>query len=206
MLRKNMLRKIFTLTLLTVLLFGDADDRARGGQGVRRGRPHHSAVPRAGRRPSGVPSPYSRHPAPERGGAQAAGKLQGRADSAGGSGAALRRGAERQSMIYELDGVRPELPETVNIGSRQAPRSSARCGSKAIAASGSAPCCAATMNGSSSASARKFRTMRQPSPRRLARIVEESPESLHEAPHSTPISRPDEVAAARKPVLQWRAK
>ena len=40
----------------------------------------------------------------------------------------------------------------------------------------------------------------------LARIVEESPESLHEAPHSTPISRPDEVAAARKPVLQWRAK
>ncbi len=40
----------------------------------------------------------------------------------------------------------------------------------------------------------------------LARIVEESPESLHEAPHSTPISRPDEVAAARKPVLRWKAK
>jgi glycine dehydrogenase subunit 2 len=38
----------------------------------------------------------------------------------------------------------------------------------------------------------------------LARIVEESPESLHEAPHSTPISRPDEVAAARKPVLRWK--
>jgi glycine dehydrogenase subunit 2 len=39
----------------------------------------------------------------------------------------------------------------------------------------------------------------------LARIVEESPESLHNAPHGTPICRPDEVAAARKPVLRWRA-
>ncbi len=38
----------------------------------------------------------------------------------------------------------------------------------------------------------------------LARIVEESPELLHEAPHETPISRPDEVQAARKPVLRWR--
>ncbi len=38
----------------------------------------------------------------------------------------------------------------------------------------------------------------------LARIVEEPPESLHEAPHSTAICRPDEVAAARKPVLRWR--
>jgi glycine dehydrogenase subunit 2 len=40
----------------------------------------------------------------------------------------------------------------------------------------------------------------------LARIVEESPESLHGAPHSTPICRPDEVTAARKPVLRWRAE
>ena len=40
----------------------------------------------------------------------------------------------------------------------------------------------------------------------LARIVEESPEMLHEAPHSLPISRPDEVQAARKPVLKWAAK
>ncbi len=37
----------------------------------------------------------------------------------------------------------------------------------------------------------------------LAQIVAEPPELLHEAPHSTPISRPDEVTAARKPVLRW---
>ncbi len=37
----------------------------------------------------------------------------------------------------------------------------------------------------------------------LFRIAEESPELLHDAPHSTPISRPDEVAAARNPVLHW---
>ncbi|MCA9234438.1 MAG: aminomethyl-transferring glycine dehydrogenase subunit GcvPB [Planctomycetales bacterium] len=35
----------------------------------------------------------------------------------------------------------------------------------------------------------------------LFRITEESPELLHEAPHSTPISRPDEVQAARSPCL-----
>jgi len=38
----------------------------------------------------------------------------------------------------------------------------------------------------------------------LKRIVAESPESLHDAPHSTPICRPDEVTAARKPVLRWK--
>lgn len=38
----------------------------------------------------------------------------------------------------------------------------------------------------------------------LGRIVEESPELLHDAPHETPISRPDEVQAARKPVLRWK--
>ena len=37
----------------------------------------------------------------------------------------------------------------------------------------------------------------------LFRITEESPELLHEAPHSTLISRPDEVRAARQPVLKW---
>lgn len=37
----------------------------------------------------------------------------------------------------------------------------------------------------------------------LFRIVEESPELLHDAPHSTAISRPDEVAAARNPILHW---
>ena len=37
----------------------------------------------------------------------------------------------------------------------------------------------------------------------LFRITEEDAELLHEAPHSTPISRPDEVQAARKPILSW---
>lgn len=35
----------------------------------------------------------------------------------------------------------------------------------------------------------------------LCRIIEEDPELLHNAPHTTAISRPDEVAAARKPTL-----
>ena len=38
----------------------------------------------------------------------------------------------------------------------------------------------------------------------LAKIVEESAEVLHEAPQTTAICHPDEVAAARKPVLRWR--
>jgi glycine dehydrogenase subunit 2 len=40
----------------------------------------------------------------------------------------------------------------------------------------------------------------------LFRITEESPELLHEAPHSTIISRPDEVQAARKPIMKWTPK
>ncbi|MCI0335045.1 MAG: aminomethyl-transferring glycine dehydrogenase subunit GcvPB [Planctomycetes bacterium] len=40
----------------------------------------------------------------------------------------------------------------------------------------------------------------------LFRITEESPELLHDAPHSTIISRPDEVQAARKPILKWTAE
>ncbi len=40
----------------------------------------------------------------------------------------------------------------------------------------------------------------------LFRITEESPELVHEAPHSTIISRPDEVQAARKPILKWTAE
>ena len=39
----------------------------------------------------------------------------------------------------------------------------------------------------------------------LCRISEEPAELLHEAPHTTPVSRPDEVRAARKPVLSWKA-
>jgi len=37
----------------------------------------------------------------------------------------------------------------------------------------------------------------------LFRITEESPELLHEAPHTTTISRPNEVQAARNRVLKW---
>ncbi|MBM4005467.1 MAG: glycine dehydrogenase subunit 2 [Planctomycetes bacterium] len=39
----------------------------------------------------------------------------------------------------------------------------------------------------------------------LFRITEESSELLHEAPHSTVISRPDEVRAAKQPVLRWKS-
>ena len=39
----------------------------------------------------------------------------------------------------------------------------------------------------------------------LSRIVQEPAQLLHEAPHTTEISRPDEVKAARKPVLKWTA-
>ncbi|MEX2317941.1 MAG: aminomethyl-transferring glycine dehydrogenase subunit GcvPB [Pirellulales bacterium] len=38
----------------------------------------------------------------------------------------------------------------------------------------------------------------------LFRIVEEDAELLRDAPHTTPISRPDEVRAARQPVLTWK--
>jgi glycine dehydrogenase subunit 2 len=39
----------------------------------------------------------------------------------------------------------------------------------------------------------------------LFRITEEAPDLLHEAPHSTIVSRPDEVTAARQPVLRWKS-
>jgi glycine dehydrogenase subunit 2 len=38
----------------------------------------------------------------------------------------------------------------------------------------------------------------------LFRITEEPADLLHEAPHTTAMSRADEVTAARKPVLRWR--
>jgi glycine dehydrogenase subunit 2 len=38
----------------------------------------------------------------------------------------------------------------------------------------------------------------------LLEIAGEDPQILHDAPHSTPISRPDEVKAARTPVLSWK--
>jgi len=37
----------------------------------------------------------------------------------------------------------------------------------------------------------------------LFRVTEEPADLLHDAPHTTAISRPDEVRAARKPVLRW---
>jgi glycine dehydrogenase subunit 2 len=40
----------------------------------------------------------------------------------------------------------------------------------------------------------------------LRAIALEDPQFLHDAPHSTPISRPDEVKAAKTPVLTWRPK
>jgi glycine dehydrogenase subunit 2 len=36
-------------------------------------------------------------------------------------------------------------------------------------------------------------------------IAMESPEVLHNAPVTTPVDRPDEVQAAKNPVLRWRA-
>jgi glycine dehydrogenase subunit 2 len=37
----------------------------------------------------------------------------------------------------------------------------------------------------------------------LHTIVEEDPDMLHDAPHRTLVSRPDDVTAARKPVVKW---
>jgi glycine dehydrogenase subunit 2 len=37
----------------------------------------------------------------------------------------------------------------------------------------------------------------------LFRITEEDADHLRSAPHTTPISRPDEVRAARQPILAW---
>jgi glycine dehydrogenase subunit 2 len=39
----------------------------------------------------------------------------------------------------------------------------------------------------------------------LFRVTEEPADLLHDAPHSTPVSRPDEVLAARNPILKWNA-
>jgi glycine dehydrogenase subunit 2 len=40
--------------------------------------------------------------------------------------------------------------------------------------------------------------------RSIAKEVEETPELVKTAPHSTRVSRLDEVAAARKPILRWK--
>jgi glycine dehydrogenase subunit 2 len=40
--------------------------------------------------------------------------------------------------------------------------------------------------------------------RSIAKEVEENPELVKSAPHSTRVSRLDEVQAARRPILRWR--
>jgi glycine dehydrogenase subunit 2 len=40
--------------------------------------------------------------------------------------------------------------------------------------------------------------------RAIAREAEENPEIIRNAPHTTPVRRVDEVAAARNLVLRWR--
>jgi glycine dehydrogenase subunit 2 len=37
----------------------------------------------------------------------------------------------------------------------------------------------------------------------MLKIKDEDAEFLHHAPHTLPISRPDEVKAAKEPVLRW---
>ncbi len=39
----------------------------------------------------------------------------------------------------------------------------------------------------------------------LLKIIEEDGDFLHNAPHTTPISRPDDVKAFKEPVLRWKA-
>jgi glycine dehydrogenase subunit 2 len=39
----------------------------------------------------------------------------------------------------------------------------------------------------------------------LIRLTEQASDALHDAPQTAPVSRPDEVQAARKPVLRWNA-
>jgi len=40
--------------------------------------------------------------------------------------------------------------------------------------------------------------------RAIDKEVDETPELVRSAPHSTRVSRLDEVQAARKPILRWR--
>ncbi|HHZ11648.1 MAG TPA: aminomethyl-transferring glycine dehydrogenase subunit GcvPB, partial [Acholeplasmataceae bacterium] len=40
--------------------------------------------------------------------------------------------------------------------------------------------------------------------KRIAREAEEDPNILKEAPHTTPVSRLDEVKAARNPLIKYR--
>ncbi len=40
--------------------------------------------------------------------------------------------------------------------------------------------------------------------RQIEREIEETPEIVLDAPHTTPVHRPDETKAAREPILRWR--
>lgn len=40
----------------------------------------------------------------------------------------------------------------------------------------------------------------------LFRVTEEAPELLQDAPHSTRISRPDDVTASRRPIIRWQTE
>jgi len=42
--------------------------------------------------------------------------------------------------------------------------------------------------------------------RSIAEEAAETPEIVKTAPHSTKVGRLDEVGAARKPILRWKAK
>ena len=42
--------------------------------------------------------------------------------------------------------------------------------------------------------------------RSIAQEVEENPELVRNAPHTTRVTRLDEAAAARKPVLRWKPR
>jgi glycine dehydrogenase subunit 2 len=39
--------------------------------------------------------------------------------------------------------------------------------------------------------------------REIALVAHERPQEIQDAPHGTPVSRPDEAGAARNPVLTW---
>ncbi len=41
---------------------------------------------------------------------------------------------------------------------------------------------------------------------RIDREIDEDPDLVREAPHTTPVRRPDEVRAAREPILRWIAE
>jgi glycine dehydrogenase subunit 2 len=41
--------------------------------------------------------------------------------------------------------------------------------------------------------------------RALIKQAHDDPQSLHDAPRTTPVRRPDEVKAARQPIIRWEA-